>query len=322
LAGQILFCRRHDKMAKSQIAQLPAEQRQSGLWMRATRHVLATPTPAHVVRVFDRESDSNEVLQAPGHYLIRSRTNRCIRHGSDAAASSAKLHTYMRTLASCGQREVVLEPSPGRAGRTVVCVLSYAEVQICWSSSDGESLSRAWCVRVWEENPPVGQEGIEWLLLTSVAVTSVTEAQERADWYECRWLVEEYHKALKTGVRIEGAQLTDRESLEPLIAILSVLALNLLWLRDAARGGSCVDQPAEQLVDEVLVELAVRSPTGVKVRGALVTVGEFYQMVARLGGYLGNFKKKPPGWQTLWRGWMRLNLMALGVRTLARPSNL
>jgi hypothetical protein len=322
LANQILFRRRKRKIAKSKIAKLPAEKRQSGLWMRATRDLPAAPAGARVVRVYDREGDINEVLQAPGDYLIRSRTNRCIRQGFPADATSGKLHKCMRSLPSQGHREVIVEPSKDHKGRTAACGVSYAAVQLCWSRSRRNSPGRAWCVRVWELNPPVGEESVEWLLLTSVPVESISDAQERIDWYECRWLSEEYHKVLKTGVRIEEPQLTDRERLEPLIGVLSVVALNLLWLRDAARDPVSVDQPADQLVDPLLVELAAASQTGVTIRGPRMTVGEFYQVVARMGGYLGNFKKRPPGWQTLWRGWAKLDLMAHGVRTFCNKRNL
>jgi hypothetical protein len=322
VANQILFRRRKRKMAKAKIAQLPAEKRQSGLWLRATRDQTATPPGVCVVRVFDREGDINEVLQAPGSYLIRSRTNRRIRQGFAADAPLGKLHTFLRTLPEQGRRTVVVEPSPGRAGRTAVCGVSYAPVQICWPQSDPKPPSRAWGVRVWELAPPAGEEALEWLLLTNVPVESVAAAQQRIDWYECRWLSEEYHKALKTGVRIEAVQLTERERLEPLIGLLSVVALNLLWLRDAARDPVSVDRPAEELVDPLLVVLAQASSTGVTVRGMRMTVGEFYHAVARLGGYLGNFNKRPPGWQTLWRGWSQLSGMAHGVRTFRNQRNL
>jgi hypothetical protein len=322
LANQILFRRRRRKMTRTQIATLPAEKRQSGLWVRATKGLPPAPPKARVVRVFDREGDTDEALKAPGDYLIRSRTNRCIRPGPEADAPMGKLHTLMRALPTQGRRAVVVEPSPDHAGRTAACGISYACVRICWSRSPEQPTSVAWCVRVWELDPPAGEEGLEWLLLTSVPVESVEEAQQRVDWYECRWLVEEYHKALKTGVRIEQVQLTERERLEPLIGILSVVALGLLWLRDAARNPETADRPADQFVDPLLVELAAHQPTGVKIRGPQMTVREFYQVVARLGGYLGNFQKRPPGWQTLWHGWTRLHTMAQGVTIIRNQRNL
>jgi hypothetical protein len=50
-------------------------------------------------------------------------------------------------------------------------------------------------VRVAEVNPPKGVQPLEWLLLTNRPVRTVEDAWERAGWYECRWVIEEYHKA-------------------------------------------------------------------------------------------------------------------------------
>jgi hypothetical protein len=322
LANQILFRRRRGKRTRAQINKLPLTKRQSGLWVRATQELPPAPPKTRVVRVFDREGDSDEALKAPGDFLIRSRTSRCIRTGPQADAPMGKLHAFLRTLPSQGRREVVIEPSKDRAGRTAVCGISFACVTICWARSPENPTGRVWGVRVWELDPPAGEEPVEWLLLTNVAVENVTDAGERVDWYECRWLVEEYHKALKTGVRIEQVQLTTRKRLEPLIGILSVVALSLLGLRDAARDPVTADQPADAFLDPLLIDLAAAEPTGVKIRGPRMTVREFYQMVARIGGYLGNFQKRPPGWQTLWRGWTHLLTMAQGVTTFQKRRNL
>ena len=54
-------------------------------------------------------------------------------------------------------------------------------------------------------------------------------------WYECRWVIEEYHKAQKTGCAIEGLQFSSAAALTPMIALLSVVAVTLLNLREASR---------------------------------------------------------------------------------------
>ncbi len=46
--------------------------------------------------------------------------------------------------------------------------------------------------------------------------------------YACRWLIEEYHKALKSGAQIEQRQLEKRRRIEVLLGILAVVALRLL----------------------------------------------------------------------------------------------
>jgi hypothetical protein len=64
-----------------------------------------------------------------------------------------------------------------------------------------------WIMRVWEEQAPDGEEPLEWLLATSVSTTTLEQAWERVDWYQYRWLVEDYHQCLKSGCRIEERQL-------------------------------------------------------------------------------------------------------------------
>lgn len=53
-------------------------------------------------------------------------------------------------------------------------------------------------VYVVEKNPPEHQEPLEWVLLTSVEVNSFKDACQIVEWYKCRWIIEEYHKAIKS----------------------------------------------------------------------------------------------------------------------------
>ena len=72
--------------------------------------------------------------------------------------------------------------------------------------------------------PPPGEEPIDWMLLTNEPVRNQEDAWRIVEWYERRWVVEEYHKALKTGCRIEDLQFTAVERLQPAIALLSAAA--------------------------------------------------------------------------------------------------
>ena len=95
---------------------------------------------------------------------------------------------------------------------------------------------RTWVICVSEIDPPAGvAEPLEWILLTNVPLRTLEDALERIAWYECRWIVEEYHKAMKTGVEVESLQFTSEAALQPVIALLSVGALFLLNLRNASR---------------------------------------------------------------------------------------
>ena len=90
-------------------------------------------------------------------------------------------------------------------------------------------------MQVAEVAPPPGEKAIEWTLLTNERVAAFEDARRVTGWYERRWVVEEYHKAQKTGCRIEDMQFTTTDRLEPAIALLSVVAVTLLNLREAGR---------------------------------------------------------------------------------------
>jgi hypothetical protein len=44
-----------------------------------------------------------------------------------------------------------------------------------------------------------------------------------------------------------------------------------------------------------------------------MSVGQFVTELAKLGGFLARKSDGPPGWQTLWRGWEKLQLMVEGA---------
>jgi hypothetical protein len=356
LVSQTLFRRRRRKLTRTQVRKLPANKRQSGLWALASQRLPPTPTQANWVWVFDREGDTTEALRALStenrQYVIRSKADRRVLIGHQADAPEGKLHALLRSLPAAGSRQVSVAATSKRAARLANCGVSYAAVELLGSKANGSlegTPENAWAVRVWELQPLQGEKPLEWLLLSNVAVESLEDACERVDWYERRWVVEEYHKGLKSGVQIEGPQLRSRKRLEPLLGLLSVVAVELLRLRDASRNESLSQRKAVELVDPLLVEVlsahqqATGSPGPVSpadpssVRGRneqvtrakraqtkrsdaqsfqTMTVEQFYRQLAKLGGYMGNFRSHPPGWQVLWRGWRELNTMVQGVRAI------
>src|SRR5262249_59218279 len=49
-------------------------------------------------------------------------------------------------------------------------------------------------VRVYEPEPPLGEEPVEWWLVTSEPVTSQEQVEAVVDWYRVRWKIEEDFK--------------------------------------------------------------------------------------------------------------------------------
>ena len=105
--------------------------------------------------------------------------------------------------------------------------------------------------------------------------------------------------------------------MQPMIALLSVVAITLLNLREMSRNPQLQEQPASTVVPVEQVE--VLSGWRYGQRRAL-TVREFFLALARLGGHQNRKKDHPPGWLVLWRGWQSLQLMVAGARAARTPA--
>ncbi len=163
-------------------------------------------------------------------------------------------------------------------------------------------------VEACEINPPEGLQPIHWVLLTDWPVETFEQAMRVIKAYTRRWLIEEYHKALKTGTGIEHSQLTTAQRITSLLGILAVVAVRLLNMKLLA--GTCAAEPvsAEAIGPEALAILEAeygRPAGGWTNATALIAV-------ARFGGFPGRKGDGNPGWQTIWRGLRKLIWTAHG----------
>lgn len=170
---------------------------------------------------------------------------------------------------------------------------------------------------VWvrETNSPQGKKPIEWVLYTSLPVNSFDAAWTVIRYYECRWLIEEYHKALKTGCRVEHRQLHHADRLEAMVGLMSVVAVRLLQLKTMARKDP--DRPAKSVVPRRWLHSLKAARKNLR-RVHDLTIYEFYRELAKLGGFLGRKSDGDPGWITIWRGWEKLNTLIQGVEIADR----
>lgn len=315
LAEQILHFRTPSKGEKRGEKRERAT-RESRLWSAGAEALANTPK---LVVVADRGADifeflSNE-MRSSRNFLVRSGYVRNILPGHKGLPEVEKIHPYMRSLKSQATMPLELHGSPARAARRTTLQLSWAPVRLTpppkRRGEHNSQLLAVWCVRVWEIDPPQGEKPLEWFLFARQSVTNAATARQLVSWYSCRWVIEEYHKGLKTGCNIQALQFTAESRLEPMIALLSVVALSLLQLRDAARDAKLAKQPAAQVMPRATVR--VLSLWRHQEEKPDWTVQEFYYALARLGGHQNRKGDKPPGWIVLWRGWMCLQQMTTGA---------
>lgn len=170
-----------------------------------------------------------------------------------------------------------------------------------------------WAVELVEEAVPDGVEPLHWTLLTSEPVTTVEAAQRCLEHYRQRWGVEEYHKALKTGCRVEHRYYETSARLERVTGLLAVVAVRLLQVRSLAE--ATPDRPASEVVPRRWVSLLAKRR---RCSAATMTLQQFVRQVAGLGGHLGRKRDGRPGWITLWRGLEKLLLMVRGAELQER----
>ena len=332
LVNQILHKR--PKVPKSETAAQRRKRasRESRLWIKGVQPL---PGDRRIVDVCDRGADTFEFIEhevrSGRRFVIRAYHNRRIFTGHDDETSDeAKLRDYARTLPQQGswtlQVSSKVETRRGRGkkkkktvkrtSRQANMAVSFAAVRIRPSDGTCGKSNRhlkVWIVRVWEIDPPKGQERLEWVLITNEPVRSFKAAYRVVSWYESRWIIEEYHKGMKTGCRIESLQFTSEQRLKPAIALVSIVTLTLLQLRDASRRPDAKTRKASTIVCPKYVEmLSLWRHKKVKPDW---TVHEFYYALARLGGHQNRKHDHPPGWQVLWEGWKELLPMVIGYDT-------
>ncbi len=106
---------------------------------------------------------------------------------------------------------------------------------------------------------------------------------------------------------MEQRQLTTAHGLRALLGFLAVVAVRLLQLRSLSR------RQLTTLTQEVVPPVMLRIVEACLGAKSSITIQMFWHAVARLGGFLGRQRDGNPGWQTLWRGWHRLQDMYWGA---------
>jgi hypothetical protein len=326
LASQILHTRRKVRKGEKAEAKRIHPQRESRLWPRGLEAIAPAPAGSNWIHIADRGGDTFEFIdhceQRGEKYVIRSKHNRKLQlHAGPGKtiAGKIRLHDYAAKLPAAFTRELHVQANGQQTARKTMVQIAWSKVTIqCPAGRRGEHRDgplQMCVIQVREIKPPKGATPVLWTLLTNAKVESDQDAVERVDQYQCRPIVEEFHKAMKTGCGVELPQFTTRHALEVTTALLSVVAVALLNLRDLSRREDAASIPATSAIDAVYVN--VLSVWRFKICRPDLSVKEFCHALAKLGGHFNRKHDHPPGWLVLWRGWTQLQLLvegALGAR--------
>jgi len=226
----------------------PIPDKESYRWLRTIeelREISEWVPETELIAVGDRESDLFELFDYRRrkarllHLLVRARYDRCLEE------EPRKLFAHLEALPVMGQAHVAVprqrekkgKPSqPGRIGlpaRRAIIQLRWDKVTI---SAPKTAQTRhlapveLYALLLAEVDPPKGAQPLRWVLLTTVPIQSRKQALRCLRWHSRRWRIEEWHRVLKSGCRIEAHQHQSAAKLARAIAIDTVMAWRVMLL--------------------------------------------------------------------------------------------
>ncbi len=276
--------------------------RESQRWAAVVEQLGPPAAGARWTFIADRESDIYETFERcqknRWHFLLRANQPRALADAGgsvfEAVAKSPELGRFF----------VDLRARPGQAARR-----AQVAVRTCTARLRGPWRPGGWLepftvnvVEAREIDAPEGVEPIRWVLLTDWPVETFEQAMRVVKAYTRRWLIEEYHKALKTGTGIEDSQLTTAQRITALLGVLAVVAVRLLNMKllAATRPDDPVPEDAIGAEALAILEAEYGRPAGGWTNSSVLVA------IARLGGFLARKSDGNPGWLTIWRGLRQL----------------
>jgi hypothetical protein len=294
--------------------------REYGRWWRGVKASADRLTGcARVIHVADRESDSYELmsqaLDARQDFIFRVRVDRRGRAADDAADEWSTVRSVAARCEGVLEREVALsrrktksapgmnKAHPPRKGRNATLRFAATTVVIPRPRYLADPVPKTLelnLVHVVETAPPEGQAPVDWLLYTTLAVTTPEQVADIVDKYRTRWVIEEFNAALKTGCAYEAREFESRNALLTMLALSLPIACELLALRSRARTNP--EAPATEVLSALHIK--VLRALGKRKLSAQPTAQEALLAVAGMGGHLK--RNGPPGWLVLNRGMQKL----------------
>lgn len=282
----------------------PLEQKESLRWVEGFQKVAelqAQVGQTRLVYVADRDSDLFELFETAetgrADWLIRAAQDRAVLGGG-------LIWETVSQSPSLGEVEFDLSPARGRRIRRIVQSLRAARVRLRPPYRPDKKLKpvEVTVILAREEDPPEGEQPIEWLLLSNLPVESFEDASEKMRWYLCRWQIEVFFRILKTGCRVEHLQLQSRERIEVALALYLIVAWRVLFLSRLGRTVPDISCEVAFTAQEWKTVYIVKRK---KPPAQPPRLSEVLALVASFGGYLARKGDGPPGPKAIWIGLQR-----------------
>jgi hypothetical protein len=276
------------------------DSKESEIWLKTLKK--AGRPKKNWVHVGDRANDIHEFFkEAMGsgwNFVVRARHDRQVQINE----AMIRIFPWIRKQSFKCTFKLKLRAKGARFSGEYTVKVTWAKVKLFSPGKEGrEAVEEVTYIRTWCPEDPE----LEWLLITNLPVNNEVEAIRVVNIYQKRWLIEEYHKAIKTGFRIENNQLKQANRILALFGMIGVMATQLLALKE-----HCHLNPLQEVEKEIPKRWITLVERILNVK--LKTVRDFWHCLARLGGFIGRKSDGEPGWQTIWKGYRRLQDMLMG----------
>jgi hypothetical protein len=310
LIAQTLWSRDKAERGKRQARRAKVtEDKESAKWSDHARQIRERlgERMAQVISVSDRESDVfTYLLDKREHgekFIVRAAQDRALLD------SDTRLFETLSNAPKRGEVQIHVPQRGGRAARTACLSLYTQAVELRAPKRKGvdpESSVQVNVVLAQEEGAGTDQR-LRWVLLTSEPVDSLEQINDVLKCYALRWRIEEFHKAWKSGARVEEIRMQTRESLERMIAMLAFIAVRLLQLRETLDHPQARDAACTQVLSDQEWKVLWISSTGkAKLPARVPTLGWAYAAVAKLGHFTDSKHTGRASWAAMYEGWTRL----------------
>jgi len=260
----------------------------------------------HKIHIADREADVYELFfhayQSNTDLLIRARHNRLLSNGNHLWDNIAE-----QPVAATVSLDI-----PDKTGKKKLKTeveVRYHQVEILRPSNNKDSYESVTltAIEIKEKNSgsKTEEDIIHWKLLTTLEITSVSDALKCVQWYTFRWLIERFHYVLKSGTKIEELQLKDAESLQKAVNVYSMAAFRVMQLVYESRHRPKVSCEVV-LTKAQWATLYMLINDNNQIPEQPPSLQQAVMWIGRLGGYLGRKSDGPPGLKTVWQGYQQL----------------
>jgi len=229
---------------------IPIEEKKNFVWIEHHRNIVkvAKKMPnTRVVDVCDREADFFELfdeqrLHPRVELLVRAKHNRKIADEPFKLFAAVRQTSVLSRVCvpvprqSARAKKSKQKARDKRPGRMATMAVRSMQVQLQPSHYHADKAPiDIWLVHAMEENPPANTKPVEWFLLTTVDASLAEYCEQCLRWYCLRWRIEDWHRVMKSGCRIEHLAHKTVERLQRAIAINIVIAWRIMLMTLLAR---------------------------------------------------------------------------------------